>query len=1028
MDAQVESAIQIAFNPQSDQNVKAQAYTFLNQVREEASGWQVCLSLFTRSPAPDEVVRHVCLEIVNHAVQTKRLDEQSLVYVKDSLMAYLQQSCSPQSTSTDSVNIQNKITQTITYLFADLYPSTWSSFFDDFRTLAGDVSDNSTFNPLGTMLYLRILGSIHDEIADVLIPRTPEEQKRNGELKDLVRARDAGKISASWQQLLSRWRQIDLTIVELTLRCLGRWVSWIDISLVVNDTILASLLDMAGQPDIPSSSSKQGKVRDAAIDTFTEIVAKKMPTVDKINLISYLNLANVVGQLIATPALTEYRFTSSYDNDLGETVAKLVNNVVYDVVKVLQTENLDQQTSSRADELLRLFVPYLLRFFADEYDEICSAVIPCLTDLITMFRQCVKSRGSLPADYAAMLQPILDNIIIKMKFDDTAEWGDENEQTDEAEFQELRRRLHILQQAVAAVDEKLYMNTLSRVVADTFSRITSPDNKPNWRDLDLALYEMYLFGDLAVKHGGLYQKGVPSNAASQHLIEMMLKLVHSDLASYPHPAIQLQYMEICVRYCSFFEHHPETIPQVLEHFVRFIHSNHVKIKTRSWYLFYRFVKHLRNQLGNVTQTVIQAVADLLTIKAELPEDSGQDDMSSDEADQSADAIFTSQLYLFEAIGCVASTASVPLENRMLYARMLIAPLVSDLEQHIPIAKTGDERAVVQVHHVIMALGTIAKGFCDWTPGSTSGGPPPTELAAEFAPAAEAALVALEALKHDINIRAGARFAFSRMLYVLGATILQKLPRWIDGLLSQSSTRDEMATFLRVLDQVVFGFKSEIYDILDQLLKPLLERVFAGLSEPTTGTDDEIQLSELKLQYLNFLLVILNHDLAGVLVSSANQTIFETVLTTLEHFARDASDYPAARLALSVLTKMALVWGGPDLTIPPSPANPQASAPTVPGFDAFMIQRFSPLSWSILSSPTFNSKDAQARNVLGEAATLQWTILRKTGAEYERYLRETEMRGMGFPDNVLDEYLMHLQTQEVREFKKFFVSFVQQARG
>lgn len=466
---------------------------------------------------------------------------------------------------------------------------------------------------------------------------------------------------------------------------------------------------------------------------------------------------------------------------------------------------------------------------------------------------------------------------------------------------------------------------------------------------------------------------------------------------------------------------------MLENFVRFVHSNHVKIRTRSWYLFYRFVKQLRNQLGNVSQTVIQAVADLLTIKAELPEDNGDDDMSSDANDQSADAVFTGQLYLFEAVGCVASTSSVPLENRMVYARMLVGPLISDLEQHLALAKSGDERALLQVHHLIMAIGTLAKGFCDWTPGS-AGAPPPAELAGEFSAAGEAILTALEAFSNSMDIRTGARFAFSRMLGVLGSSILQKLPRWIDGLLSQTSTKDEMATFLRLLDQVVYGFKTEIYDILDQLLTPLLQRVFTGLSEPTTGTDDKIQLGELKLQYLNFILVILNNDLASVLVSSTNQQIFDTLLTTLEHFARDATDYSTARLALAVLTKMTTVWGGPDLTIPVPLNSPQAPAPTVPGFDGFIIQRFSPMSWSILSSPSFNPKDAQARGVLGEAATLQWTILRKTGAQYDRYLRETEMRSMGLQDAIADEFVRHLEAKEVKDFKKFFINFVNQARG
>jgi len=56
--------------------------------------------------------------------------------------------------------------------------------------------------------------------------------------------------------------------------------------------------------------------------------------------------------------------------------------------------------------------------------------------------------------------------------------------------------------------------------------------------------------------------------------------------------------------------------------------------------------------------------------------------------------------------------------------------------------------------------------------------------------------------------------------------------------------------------------------LDVVLTPLLRRVFEKLTETPTGTDDEIQLNELKREYLNFVLVILNHDLGGVFVSTS----------------------------------------------------------------------------------------------------------------------------------------------------------------
>lgn len=330
-------------------------------------------------------------------------------------------------------------------------------------------------------------------------------------------------------------------------------------------------------------------------------------------------------------------------------------------------------------------------------------------------------------------------------------------------------------------------------------------------------------------------------------------------------------MEICVRYYHFFDVNPQFISSTLERFIQIVHHDHIKVRTRSWYLFHRFVKHIRQHLGDIAQTVIQALSDLLPIKAEIPDEvSDNSDMSSNEDQQSASARFDSQLYLYEAIGCICSARGVLVENQVIYIRTVIAPLFQDLEVHLDPAKNGDELAIMQVHHLIMALGTLARGFSDWTPASTSPSaapPPANQVSLEFSRTSEAILLALESVSVNTEvIRAAARFAFSRLVGVLGSRILPQLPRWIDGLLSRTSTKDEMALFMRLLDQVVYGFKTEIYDILNTLLTPLLQRVFAGIAEPATGTDDEIQLAELKREYLSFLLVILNNSLEPVLVS------------------------------------------------------------------------------------------------------------------------------------------------------------------
>jgi exportin-T len=198
---------------------------------------------------------------------------------------------------------------------------------------------------------------------------------------------------------------------------------------------------------------------------------------------------------------------------------------VFDIVRALEESADGSPTRIKADQQLLIFLPHLLRFFSDDYDEPCATVIPSLTDLLTLFRRAQP----LPAQYSAMLSPILNAIITKMRYDDTASWDDQVAETDGAEFLELRKRLQVLQKIVAAVDQTLYIDVLSNVVGNTFQSIEQRGSGIDWRDIDLALHEMYLFGELAVPNSGLYAKSQPSSVASERLIAMMTKMIQSGM-------------------------------------------------------------------------------------------------------------------------------------------------------------------------------------------------------------------------------------------------------------------------------------------------------------------------------------------------------------------------------------------------------------------------------------------------------------------------------------------------------------------
>lgn len=143
-----------------------------------------------------------------------------------------------------------------------------------------------------------------------------------------------------------------------------------------------------------------------------------------------------------------------------------------------------------------------------------------------------------------------------------------------------------------------------------------------------------------------------------------------------------------------------------------------------------------------------------------------------------------------------------------------------------------------------------------------------------------------------------------------------------------------------------------------------------------------------------------------------------MISTIEHFAKDVDDFTTAKMAFLVLSKMASSWGGPDIA--PDPSNGVTTAqPALPGFSQFMITRFSPLCWALPTTPTFNPKDAQARQVLAEAGGLQRTIYAKTGAEYAEYLRTRELPGMGMGADLIEEYLNALGRLDMKGFRQFF---------
>lgn len=237
-----------------------------------------------------------------------------------------------------------------------------------------------------------------------------------------------------------------------------------------------------------------------------------------------------------------------------------------------------------------------------------------------------------------------------------------------------------------------------------------------------------------------------------------------------------------------------------------------------------------------------------------------------------------------------------------------------------------------------------------------------------------------------------------------------------------------------------------------LLLPLLSRIFSILSSPVTGTDDATIQRQLKGSYLTFFTSLMNSNLDGVFISDRNKPEFENVLSTLLNMARECSDPQSQRLAFSFFAKSVIAWGtSPDAAAAPSVfadsarsaqskavANGLASATNqhaiekgeraaqaLPGYEQFIYGQLVPLCFEIPADSKFNIKTGLS--VLFEIAMLLRNTLEARGQEAIDFLLNDLLPKLQCPRETADQLVLQLRTQQAKDVRQFFATWVKSTR-
>lgn len=337
---------------------------------------------------------------------------------------------------------------------------------------------------------------------------------------------------------------------------------------------------------------------------------------------------------------------------------------------------------------------------------------------------------------------------------------------------------------------------------------------------------------------------------------------------------------------------------------RGVHHPDSSVRSRVFYLFYKFIREDRNEIPvELVETLLNGIRDVLVIDIVLPEleNPAEQDLLT-EAINNAGA-FESQLYLFEVVGILISLLYKNPEHTQALLSNVVQPLLDELQLSLQSIKSPqDVTHIVKVHHIIMALGNIAKGYPDMpSPLPENYIAPPIAI---FRQMAQAIAVSLEAMNVFKVVRDAARFAFGRLVATAGSNVTDFLPTLMSNLLAHFEP-SELVDFMTFIGLLMHRLQTEMFSVLEQLVSPLHARIVDLLATPISGTDDKVTHQDTKKGYLTFLNSIMSNKLHGVFLTDS--AFFHYTMYWTVHLTDTGCLTQVTRRSLSHCSTMSFRW-------------------------------------------------------------------------------------------------------------------------
>ncbi|KAB2060999.1 hypothetical protein ES319_A10G057700v1 [Gossypium barbadense] len=972
----VEKAILISFDESGaiDSELKLQAVNFCQKIKETPSICSLCIEKLCFCKLVQ--VQFWCLQALQEVIRVKygsmSLEEKNFIRKSIFSMACLEGINDKMCVVLDSpAFIKNKLSQVLVTLIYFEYPLIWSSVFVDFLP-------HLSKGAVVIDMFSRLLNALDDELVSMDYPRTAEEVAVAGRVKDAMRNQCVPQIVRAWYDIVSMYRNTDPETCVTVLDCMRRYVSWIDIGLIVNDAFIPLLFELILVDGLLE------QLRAAAAGCVLAVVSKRMDAHSKLSLLKSLQISRVFGLV-----------SDDNDSDLVSAIAALITGYAVEVLECSKRVN-TEDAKVISMELLDEVLPTV--FYVMQNCEMDAAF--SIVQFLSGYVATMKTHSSLQENQMLHISQILEVIRTQIRYDpmyrNNLDMVDMIGVEEESRMLEFRKDLFVLLRNVGRVAPEVTRIFIRNSLA---SAISSSSDK-NAEEVEAALSLLYALGETMSDEAMRVGNGL--------LSELVTNLLSTRFPCHSNRLVALVYLETIERYMKFIQENVQCIPLVLAAFLdeRGIHHPNIYVSRRASYLFMRIVKLLKSKLVPFIETILQSLQDVVARFTSM-------NLASREPAGSEDGA-----YVFEAIGLLIGMEDVSLEKQSDYLSSLLTPLCQQVEVTLMNAKAlnPDESSLqlANIQQIIVAINALSKGFSERL--VTSSRPAVGHM---FKQTLDVLLQILVVFPKVEPLRTKVLSFIHRMVDTLGASVFPYLPKALEQLLAESEPK-EMVGFLLLLNQLICKFSTLVRDILEEVFPTIAGRVFSAIqrvvdsSVTETNTEEIRELQELQKTLYTFLHVIATHDLSSVFLSPRSRDYLTSIMQLLLHTSCHHKDIVTRKACVQIFIKLIKDW-----------CAKSSGEEKVPGFKSFIIETFATncCLYSVLDK-SFEFGDANTLVLFGEIVLAQKVMYEKFGDDF---LVHFVSKGFPSPQNLAEQYCQKLKGNDIKALRSYYQSLIEHLR-